>query len=170
MIIEKDKQIEFYKEELEYLELEVKETFETTSENLFSKGSLFFAKYLYHDHKRGMAHFELVRNNSGDIPRIKSNYLCLVLKESYKIKDYRKNHTYSDMLKGLNQDFDFSSCFLVDLYQDPKSQKLCCIINDITTTFLESLKDVIVAIGPDIPPFDYLLNLKKLSENINVES
>ena len=166
-MVTKSEQIEFFSKELEELEFEVKETFEVPAVSLLKSGKLFIIQYKGYDERRGNAFFDIKNLPGYHTPRIDQLLNCFKLQEDKMLPNQWGNLTYSDLLEPLNSEVDMSETKLVDYMKSNREGWIRMILNQMNVEFIESLKyNDILGLGPTIPPFEYLLNLKNFSEKL----
>jgi hypothetical protein len=167
-MIDKEKQIQFYKEELEELELEVKTNFESPAINLFKSGKLYIAQFKGVDKKRGNVFFDIKNLEEDHTPRVDQQMNCFKLQKSKMLPNQWKNSTYRELLSPLNSDLDMSQVKLVSYIKSEREGWIKMILNGVDYKFINTLKvNDVLGFGPTIPPFEYLVNLKQFSNDIN---
>ena len=167
-MIAKTEQIEFYKEELEELELDVKSTFESSSISLFNTGKIYIGQYRGQDKKRGNVFFDIPNGQKYHSPRIDKLMNCFKLKDDKVLPRQWGSTSYRNLLKPLNSVLDMSETKLVNYTQSNRQGWITMILNGLDMRFLESLKfNDLLGFGPTIPPYEYLQNLKLFSQSIS---
>jgi len=166
-MISKQEQISLYKEELEEINLETKQIFDSPAFSLFQSGQLFVGQYKGYDQNRGNIFIDLNSGSGFNLPRIDQSLCCFkFLDQNYKPKQW-VNQSYTDLLENLNSEKDTSEVKLVDFMNSDREGFVRLIINQVDIDFVESLVyNQILGLGPTIPPFDYIVNLIKFSNAI----
>jgi DNA replication ATP-dependent helicase Dna2 len=163
-----DEQVMFYKRELEILELSAKELFYSTAVSLKASGKLYRGLYTGYDPKRGNIFIDFKLGEGEKLPRLDSEYLCLLVRPEYVHEMSWGRRTYNDFLADLGE-HDLTEVKLVN-YTESKSgspERIAGIFNEVSPEFLDGLhSDRVVLIGPKEPPYEYLINLRKLTEQV----
>lgn len=166
-MVSKEEQIKLYKEELEEINLETKQIFESPASFLFQTGQIFVGQYKGYDKKRGNIFIDINSGIGFHSPRIDQSFCCFKLIEGNHLPKLWENASYDDLLDALNLDKDTSDVNMVDFMQSDRTGFIRLIINQVDINFVASLKhNQIIGLGPKIPPFDYILNLIKFSNAI----
>ncbi|QXP65742.1 AAA domain-containing protein [Polaribacter sp. AHE13PA] len=164
----KEKQIQFYKEELEELVLEVKANFESPAINLFKSGKLYIAQFKGFDEKRGNVFFDIKNLEEDHTPRVDQQMNCFKLQLSKMLPKQWGNSSYRELLNPLNSDLDMSQIKLVSYIKSEREGWIKMILNGVDYKFVKTLKlNDVLGFGPTIPPFEYLINLKQFSNDLN---
>jgi DNA replication ATP-dependent helicase Dna2 len=163
-----DEQINFYARELDVLDLSVKEDFYSTATALKAKGKLYRGLYTGYDPKRGNIFIDFKQADGEKLPRLDNEYMCFIVNTKYVHEGSWGRRTYKEFISDLSE-HDLTEVKLVN-YTESKSgssDRITGIFNDVSPEFLDGLKpNTVVLLGPKEPPYDYLINLKKLTEEV----
>lgn len=161
-MVSKENQVKFYTEELKELEFSVKKTFNATGFSLFQNGEVYVGQYRGLDEKRGNVFVDIPKGKGYHAPRLEQKLTCFTLQAGFERPSSWGNLTYSDLLKERNR----SDTRIVDYILSKREGWITMLIREMDAEFIERLQyNQILAFGPRIPPFEYLQNLKKFSEN-----
>jgi DNA replication ATP-dependent helicase Dna2 len=164
-----DEQVQFYDRELDTLELAVKETFYSTALSLKENGKLYRGLYTAYDPKRGNIFVEFKLDDEDKLPRLDSEYFCFPVQAAYAKEESWGKRTYADFLRELGED-ELTEVKLVNYTESKRPNLITGIFNDISPEFLDNLQpNTVLLIGPKEPPYQYLKNLKKLTEEVQVK-
>ena len=165
-MVTKESQINFYKEELKELEFSVKKTFNSSGLSLFQNGDVYIGQYRGIDEKRGNVFIDIPSGKQYHAPRLDKKMNCFTLQSGFERPSSWGNLTYSDLLKERNR----TDTKIVDYIPSKREGWITMLIREMDTEFIESLQyNQILALGPTIPPFEYLQNLKDFSEKYSVD-
>lgn len=163
-MVSKETQIKFYAEELKEIEFSVKKIFNSTGLSLFQNGDIYVGQFRGLDEKRGNVYIDLPTGNQYNSPRIDQKLTCFTLEVGLERPTSWDNLTYSDLLKDRNR----SEIKIVDYIPSKRDGWITVLIREMDAEFIENIQyNQILAFGPNIPPFEYLQNLKDFSESIN---
>jgi hypothetical protein len=166
-MITKQQQLKFYKSELDALENEVEQLFNSPALALLEMGDLFLGIYRGYDSKRGNIFISFKNEIGRKTPRLDFPYSCFVLSEDVKYPKLWGSKTYRNLLQGLNSAVDISDIKLVNYMADETSGLVKGVCVDVGYEFVQNLQPgQLLGIGPTEPPFEYLLNLYRLTELI----
>lgn len=169
-MLTKQEQIRFYEEELEMLELQVKEDFESNAFSSFDRGKILVGVYKGWDRQRGNIFIDF-KNEERRIPRLDFRYNCFVLTEQFIHPSKWGGLTYRDLLKKLNAEVDLSELNVVNFMDSDRPGWIRAICNDAGLSFVQALQhNQVLSLGPVEPPYEYLINLKYLSENLSEQA
>lgn len=164
-----EEQVRFYERELETLHLAVKETFYSTALSLKENGKLYRGLYTGYDPKRGNIFVEFKLDDEDKLPRLDSEYLCFPVQAAYAKEESWGKRTYADFLSELGEN-DLTEVKLVNYTESKRPNLITGIFNDVSPEFLDNLQpNTVLLIGPKEPPYQYLKNLKKLTEEVQVK-
>lgn len=165
-MVAKQQQIRFYEDELEMLELQVKEDFEANAYGYFDRGKIMVGVYKGWDQQRGNIFIDF-KNEERRFPRLDFRYNCFVLTQQFMHPSSWGNMSYRDLLRSLNSDVDMSELNVVNFMNSDRPGWIRAICNDAMLSFVQSLQHgQVLCIGPVEPPYEYLINLKHLTERI----
>ncbi|RIJ42672.1 AAA domain-containing protein [Pontibacter oryzae] len=167
-----DEQNQFYQRELDTLELAVKEIFYSSAASLKANGKLHRGLYTGYDPKRGNIFIDFKLSAGEKLPRLDSEYLCFLVSPEFVHESSWGRRTYQDFIGDVAEQ-DITEVKLVNytesLSGDPN--RIAGIFNDVSPEFLNGLKpNAVVLLGPKEPPYEYLINLKKLTEEVKSNS
>lgn len=163
-----DEQIQFYQRELDTLELAVKEIFYSSAVSLKANGKLHRGIYTGYDPKRGNIFIDFKLGAGEKLPRIDSEYLCFLVSPEFVHENSWGRRTYQDFINDVAEQ-DLTEVKLVNYTESLSgdSNRIAGIFNDVSPEFLDGLKpNTVVLLGPKEPPYEYLINLKKLTEEV----
>lgn len=163
-----DEQIKFYKRELDKLELDVKEVFFSSAASLKANGKLHRGLYTGYDPKRGNIFIDFKLGAGEKLPRIDSEYLCFLVSPEFVHENSWGGRTYQDFINDVAE-HDLTEVKLVNYTESLSgdSNRIAGIFNDVSPEFLDGLKpNTVVLLGPKEPPYEYLINLQKLTEEV----
>lgn len=162
-MITKENQIKFYTEELKEIEFSIKRTFNSSAISLFQNGELFVGQYKGFDEKRGNVFIDIPSGEKYASPRLDQKFDCFSLAAGKERPSNWGNITYSDLLKDRNR----TEAKIVDFIPSKREGWITMLVRDLNLEFIKNVEyNQIVALGPTIPPFEYIQNLLKFSQNI----
>lgn len=167
-MIKIEDQIAFYSEELKELEFSIKKTFSATALTLFQAGELYVGQFKGVDQKRGNVFIDIPNGEGYHSPRLDQKMTCFTLKSGQERPTLWGDLTFSDLLNNRNR----VETKIVDYMPSKRDGWIRLIIRGVDVKFLDLLSfNQILALGPTIPPYEYLENLLKLTkkcpQNIN---
>lgn len=163
-MVTKQDQINFYVDELKELEFSVKKIFNSTGLSLFQNGELYVGQYKGFDSKRGNAFFDLPFGNKNHSPRLDQNLTCFTLKSGFERPQTWENLKFIDLIKDRNR----TEAKTVDYIPSKREGWITLLVRGMDYEFVKSIQiNQILGFGPTIPPFEYLQNLKLLSESFD---
>ncbi|WP_158860364.1 PIN domain-containing protein [Lunatibacter salilacus] len=166
-MVTRQDQINFYADELKELEFSVKRIFNSTGLSLFQNGELYVGQYKGFDSKRGNAFFDLPFGDKYHSPRIDENLTCFTLKNGFERPETWKDINFLDLLKDRNR----TEAKTVDYIPSKREGWITLLVRGMEYEFVKSIQiNQILGFGPTIPPFEYLQNLKLLSESFDENS
>lgn len=166
-MVTRQDQINFYADELKELEFSVKRIFNSTGLSLFQNGELYVGQYKGFDSKRGNAFFDLPFGDKYHSPRIDQNLTCFTLKNGFERPETWKDINFLDLLKDRNR----TEAKTVDYIPSKREGWITLLVRGMEYEFVNSIQiNQILGFGPTIPPFEYLQNLKLLSESFDENS
>jgi DNA replication ATP-dependent helicase Dna2 len=161
-MVTKNNQIKFYEEELKEMEFSVKKTFNAKGLSLFQNGNVYVGQYRGLDEKRGNVFIDIPTGKECHAPRLDQKLTCFTLQAGAERPSSWGNLSYSDLLKDRNH----CDIKIVDYIPSKRDGWITMLIREMDEEFINSLQyNQILALGPIIPPFEYLQNLKVFSEN-----
>lgn len=164
-MVSREKQIQFFDDELRAYELDVKATFESSAMSLMSNGELFRGAYQGFDAKRGNVFIDFRKDRPQ--PRLDQSFLAFKVSAANDSRERFAQFRYRDLLKEARQEADSSELRLVNYMKADDPAFIRAICRDVSLVFQQSLKsEHIICLGPGMPPFEYLQNLKALSEKL----
>lgn len=155
----------FYEKELEILELEYKAYFYAEARALRTQGRMFVGLFQGFDEKRGNI---IVKCRIGSTPRLKQTYSCFTLPSELSNPAKWGDLTY----EGLRKQAIVGSPILPLFYMKSDNADFVLIgCSEIEISFAEKLKkDTLIVIAENEPPYEYLINLKRMVESIPKQS
>ncbi|EAZ83055.1 PIN domain-containing protein [Algoriphagus machipongonensis] len=166
-MVTKQDQINFYTDELRELEFSVKRIFNSTGLSLFQNGELYVGQFKGFDSKRGNAFFDLPYGNKYHSPRLDQNLTCFTLKTGFERPQTWENITFLDLIKDRNR----TEAKTLDYISSKRQGWITLLVRGMDYEFVKSIQiNQILGFGPTIPPFEYLQNLKLLSESFDENS
>lgn len=166
LMVTKEKQIQFYTEELKELEFSVKKTLNATGLSLFQNGNLYIGQYRGIDEKRGNVFIDIPDGKQYHAPRLDQKLLCFSLKEGFERPTNWGNHTYSELLIGRNR----TDTKIIDYIPSKRDGWITMLVREMEAEFIENLQyNQVIAFGPTLPPYEYLQNLLNFSLAFNNE-
>ncbi|TKT92637.1 PIN domain-containing protein [Dyadobacter frigoris] len=166
-MIARQDQIDFYTEELRELEFSVKKTFNASGISLFQDGEVYVGQYKGVDEKRGNVFVDIPAGEKYSSPRLDQKMNCFTLKAGMERPSSWGEMIYADLLKDRNS----SETVIVDYIPSKREGWITMLLRGMEKEFVDSLLyNQIIAFGPTLPPFEYLINLKQFSESINIEN
>lgn len=164
-MVSKENQIKFYAEELREIEFKIKKNFCSPARALFQEGLLFVGQFRGIDDKRGNIFVDIPFGEQYHAPRIDQSMNCFTLKVGMMIPSQWGNKTYADLLEKSSR----SECKLVDYTPSKRVGWITMILRGMDSFFIDTLEyNQMLALGPTIPPFEYLQNLKEFSATIRM--
>src|SRR5690606_4582222 len=95
--------------------------------------------------------------------RLEQTLDCFSLAGGKERRSNWGNITYSDLLKDRNR----TEAKIVDFIPSKREGWITMLVRDLNFEFIKNVEyNQIVALGPTIPPFEYIQNLLKFSQNI----
>ncbi|WP_254410941.1 PIN domain-containing protein [Dyadobacter diqingensis] len=166
-MIGRQDQIDFYTEELRELEFSVKKTFNARGISLFQDGEVYVGQFKGVDEKRGNVFVDIPAGEKYSSPRLDQKMNCFTLKAGMERPSSWGEMIYADLLKDRNS----SETVIVDYIPSKREGWITMLLRGMEKEFVDSLLyNQILAFGPTLPPFEYLINLKQFSETINSEN
>ena len=167
MVYDRQKHWQFLEDELKAQTEAYKQKLGTSAKYLLlDRGEVFVAQFLkFHD-----GEMILKFSNNRNLPR-KGEYLyCFIVPK--ELRDYRnwKNKTYGDLIKAKT---NYSE--IVCIWQAPTDDKAFSIagfrgVELEFATHISDASNIILILGPNKPPFEYIANLQKLVLNRSNEA
>jgi len=159
----RETQIQFYDYELREIELNVKETYEALPISLVVSEELFRGLYKGYDSLRGNIFIDFRRDKP--TPRLDQIFSTFTVSLENKSLERWKQIRYRDLLSSLNGETDLSEIKVVNFMNCDDPSFIRAICRDVSLTFIESRKENdLICLGPTEPPFEYLINLRNLTE------
>lgn len=157
MIFPRDEHIRFYKEEIRALEEEIKSYWLSNVMELYKANRLHIGIFEGVD-RNG---FVILRHKKGKAPRLKQIFFGFTLKSSVPAFTEWNNFRYMDIRKRKKFHSDVFPVFFHDRGDEEYSH---VHYKGFDIKMIESCKvgDTPVLLGEKEPPFEYLLNLKKI--------
>lgn len=157
-------QIKFYTEELKELEFSVKANFNATGYSLFQNGKVYVGQFKGIDEKRGNVFIDIPCGEKYNSPRLDQKLNCFTLKSGMAKPSSWNNLSYADLLKDRNR----TETVIVDYIPSKKDGWITMLMRNMDAKFVELLQhNQILAFGPTIPPFEYLMNLQQFSKSFD---
>jgi hypothetical protein len=176
-MISTDEQVRFYSIELELLEEGFENTLNSTIEELFLKGDLFFTELKFHDYKRGISHMKFPFPDPKFFPRLKHPYQLFLCPENLFEKRGREETSYENLIKLTGNSINDSSVYPVNYTEDKGTNEIIVLLDGLSNKFLAKIDELLAqnispyfVLGPDIPPYKYLENLRRFSLNLDKKS
>lgn len=167
MIYSREEHIRFLEEELRAQTEAYKQKLDTSALFLLQdREELFVAQFLTFKHGEMILKFP----NTRGIPRQGEYLYCFTVPK--ELRNYRNwgNKTYGDLIKAK---INYSE--IVCLWQQPSDEKDFSIagfrgVELEFETHIQDAKGMILLMGPNKPPFEYIANLQSIVQNQNNES
>jgi DNA replication ATP-dependent helicase Dna2 len=151
----------FYEKELEIIELEYKAYFLSEARALRTQRRLFVGLFQGFDEKRGNI---IIKCRIGTTPRLKQPYSCFTLPPELSNPAKWGELTY----EGLRKQAIVGSPLLPLFYMKSEPEFLLMGCGEIELSFAEKLKhNTLIVIAENEPPYEYLINLKKIVESVS---
>lgn len=167
MTHDREEHLRFLEDELRAQTESFKQKLETSALFLLQeRGEVFVAQFLKFQDGEMILRFS---NNRG-IPRQGEYLYCITLPKA--LRDYRNwgEKTYGDLIK---EKTNYSE--VVCIWQAPSNEKDFSIagFRGVDAEFANYINDaggIILVLGPNKPPFEYIVNLQRIVQNKNNES
>lgn len=169
MIIDRQKQQQFIKDELEVQTEIFKQKLETSAiDLLLNKNEIFvgmFIKFL--DNGEILFKFPISRA----LPRKNAQYYCLTLPDILKrYRDWSNNLTYGDLIRKETCATSVK-CIWHSSSDNPKFMLIGCKgVTEDFKRYIEKVPGGIIVLGPEVPPYEYLANLEKVCHSYHPKS
>lgn len=165
-MVAKQDQINFYTEELKELEFSVKRTFNSSGKSLFQNGEVYVGQFRGIDGKRGNVFVEIPFGEKYHSPRLDQKLNCFTLKSGMEKPFGWGDISYADLLKNRNR----TETVIIDYVPSKRDGWITMLLRGMDAKFVEHLQyNQILAFGPTIPPFEFLMNLRQFSESFDSE-
>ena len=165
MIIDRQKQQQFIKDELKAQTDAFKQKLETSAlDLLLEKNEVFVGMFIkFMDNGEALFKFPVSR----PLPRKNSHYYCFTLPDVLKrYKDWG-NLTYGDLIRKETSATSIK-CVWHASSDNPKFVLAGCKgITEDFRKYIEKVPGGIVAFGPEVPPYEYLANLEKVCHSFH---
>jgi signal recognition particle receptor subunit beta len=167
MIHSREEHFQFLEEELRAQTEAYKQKLDTSAHFLLQdREELFVAQFLKFEEGEMILKF----SNKRGLPRQGEYLYCFTVPR--ELRDYRnwENKTYGDLIKAKT---NYSE--IVCIWQAPLSEKDFSIagfrgIELEFSTHIQEAEGIILILGPNKPPFEYIANLQKIVQNESNES
>lgn len=160
MIIDRQKQQQFIKDELKAQTDAFKQKLETSAlDLLLEKNEVFVGMFIkFMDNGEALFKFPVSRA----LPRKNAHYYCFTLPDVLKrYKDWG-NLTYGDLIKKETSATSIK-CVWHSSSDNPKFMLIGCKgSTEEFKKYIEKVPGGIVVFGPEVPPYEYLANLEKV--------
>lgn len=167
MIHSREEHTQFLEEELRAQTEAYKQKLDTSAQFLLlDREELFVAQFLKFQDGEMILKF----SNKRGLPRQGEYLYCFTVQK--ELRDYRnwKNKTYGDLIKAKT---NYSE--IVCIWQAPSNEKDFSIagfrgVELEFSTHIQDAEGMILILGPNKPPFEYIANLQKIVQNESNES
>lgn len=161
-------QIQFYEYELREIELAIKQTREALPTTLIASEELFRGLYRGYDSLRGNIFIDFRRDKP--TPRLDQLFTAFVASAENRSLERWRQIRYRDLLSSLNGETDLSEIKVVNFITAEDPTMIRAICRDVSLTFIESRqRDQMICLGPAEPPYEYIINLRHLTELLPTE-
>jgi DNA replication ATP-dependent helicase Dna2 len=163
-MVTKEHQIKFYTEELKEIEFSIKKIFSATGWSLFQNGDLYVGQYRGFDQRRGNVFIDIPFGKQLHSPRLDQKLTCFTLKAGFERPSNWKDVSYSELLEERNR----TEAKIVDYIPSKREGWITILVREVDIKFIDALQhNQILGLGPTVPPYEYLQNLKEFSESLN---